>query len=398
MPMLTMDEIEETILPLYYMQKINFESADEIADECLPIWKRIPKDARLRDSLTEEAQRGVRNNSFYGRQWGMSHETRFTKTCQFAQVLVPGAWPEFDVTTEDPKKKDIIDAWTDLIAQSEEAARIRVTLNETARQINAALVSRPINLKGEEYRGWYVHINTTRRGNYGWVVGGRGNTIHVLPDPIAGLRRIAGHSGLEHNHKIPLSSAGEAVARLIVNGTTTLPTGADDIQKYSLKTAQISLIYPPDMAVERKVWVNKAIIHSAVHLTESRDRYKAHMEWTERTNPIRIKCQQRDRWTNGVPKDLGDAWFNPDDAPSIYGTESSGIREALLVLMESWEGDLTSLREKMTAKYLALHPDQALTEAEQTLLDSRPPGKDTMVETLGELLVERVKQTLLPPF
>lgn len=396
---LSMDEIEEMVVPLYYMQKINFEAADEYVNECRPLWKRIPKDARLRDSLTEEARAMLRNHTLYTRQWGTrAHETRFTMTAALSPLLQPGAWPAFDVTTEDVKKKAAIDAWTDLIQQSEEAGHIRDRIQSTATAINSALARRPLNLRGEEYRGWYVHIHTSRRTTYGWVVGGRGQTVHVLPDLLAGMRRITGHGSTSHNHKIPLLSAGDAVSRQIVNGVSALPTGADDIQKYSLKTADIAIIYPPDMAMERKVWVNDALVESAKHLPEARDRYKAKAEWTEKVNPLRIRRQQYDRWTNGIPKDLGDAWFNPDDPPSIYGTESQGIREALLILMEKAAMDMETLRGDMTAKYLALHPDQMLTEAEQTLLDSPPPGKDTVMETLAELLAEKVGSRLLPPF
>jgi hypothetical protein len=139
-------------------------------------------------------------------------------------------------------------------------------------------------------------------------------------------------------------------------------------------------------------------VHSAVHLPEARVLSKAYTEWQETTSPIRTRRRQYESWINSIPTNIEDVWFSPDKPPSLWGSDSGGLREALLVLGAAAELDVPSLREAMVEKYLSLHPDQVLTEAEQTLLDATPPGADTVLVSLTGLLVEKVKQTLLPQF
>jgi hypothetical protein len=399
---MSMEEIEEAIVPLYYMQKINFDFADECVKETLPLWRKLPKEGRLRDLLTEEAQsdRAIRNNTLYGRQWTMrASESRFTALSTLNTLLVPGMWPQFDVTTEDAKKKAAIDVWSELIPMSAEAQRIRATINETMQQINTALHSRPSDMRSEEYRGWYVCASTTRRTTYGWVVGGRGNTLQILPDPVPGVRRIAAGGTNEHVKKVTAEQAAAAVAVQTVNGVASLNQSSDAVEKYSMKTANIIPIYPPDIALERKVWVSTVLRASGPHWEQAKANWKERTEWNTKVTPLRVKQQQYERWTNGVPKDLANAWFNPSDPPSIYGTESPGIREALLILSRKAGMSMDDLREAMVLEYMELHPDQVLTEAEQTLIDNPPAmGKDSVTDSLAELLVKEVGRGLLPPF
>ena len=81
-----MEEIEAEVTTLYYMQRVNFEAADEVSDRARPLWAKVVK-SRLSEVATEPSTR-TSTRSLYNRRWDASG-TINERTNMLAAFLEP---------------------------------------------------------------------------------------------------------------------------------------------------------------------------------------------------------------------------------------------------------------------------------------------------------------------
>lgn len=380
----TLDEIEEKATTLYYTQKVNFEAGDEVNTHVAPIWKRLAKlsngdQYRLRDVTTESG-----DSNIYSRVWESHGGTFLSRTATLAVLLEEGKWPSFDYGHE--QKQARIDVWTELIGISEEAASITASINKVGNELNSLLMWAERGREAQELRGWYVTARTSRRVTTGWVVGGRGQTIHVLPDPLSTTRRIV--QGTTY-HVEPLTELSVAQAAAMVATGSGISTEPD---RYTLKSATLQMIYPPDMARERRLWVNR-IIADAVALKEDAQKvWETFLEWKKEADPIIAKDAKFQRWANDLgTKPLIQRWSDPrNEMRWVHGG-----REAFSALLRLTGLDEEGLRKEMAEEWMRIHPDAVLTDAERAVLVARPVGEPQFAATLANVMT--AKHTGLAP-
>jgi hypothetical protein len=375
----TLEEVVEKATTLYHLQRVNFEAADEIEEAVRPLWDRLPKNARLRDVVVGES----RDHSF-NRIWDNTvSETWFTKTASLSPLLKEGCWPNFEYGNED--KQDLINLWTELIGASDEAGRIAEAISATGRGLNSLLFVAERGHSAQELRGWYARVSTGRRDATGWIVSGRGQTIHVLPDPLAGVLRIS-PSTYHHTRRI----TDEQVANVLASSSASDFIDGNTI-RFTLKASTVNLLQPPDMASDRKVWTRGLVRVLLENRAEGTRVWEEYVRWKMEAREALNKKKNFEDWKSNLPEAFGPEWLH-----SLRW--ATGAQEAFLTLRRVSGISDEDLLKGMEEDYFLTFPDRVLTEADQAILATRPEhGSDNHARTLGKVIASKAKD-LAPLF
>lgn len=382
----TLDEIEEKATTLFHVQRVNFEAADEVQVRAKPLWKRLATltgntSYRLRDVAYPHPDK---NGGIFTRQWSGAYTsgTAFTRTAALAPLLEEGCWPDFHYADEE--KHELITVWTELIGLAEEAGDISTAIGRTGAELSSLLMWAERGREAQELRGWYVSARTSRRVTTGWVVGGRGNTLHILADPSPHLIRI---DQVTTHHKDPITDkkAAESFAIRALSPSDSTP------EKYSLKTATITMIFPPDMARERRVWVNEHINRAATFKDEATKIWEKYVEWRREADPLIAKDKKFKEWEKQIAKDFYTEWTGRGGQLRW----AHGATEAFNALLRLTGITEEALREEMTKEYFAVRPENVLTETERAFILAPPMGEGTLAGSLAQVYLS--KHTGLAP-
>lgn len=380
----TMEEIESEVTSLYYLQRVNYEAADELVEKATPIWSRLPRGQRLMDVATTPATRGL-GRDVYVIRLNRHNDNKLDATASLSAFLQEGQWPTFKVPKEDDDELERhISTWIELIGLSEEADRLKRAINSTRGEISSVLNHAEGGHPAQDLRGWYGGISTKRRSTIGWIVAGRGNTIYVKPDPVAKVRRIAGTAD---PFLPPISdfAIADVAARAAVDSHPLNPRDWKP-ERYSLKTSHLNPMLPPDMALDRKEWVDRLMSTVLGHLPEANAIWTETVKWQSKVDPLQRRIAPLKNWEKSLPEDFIKTWIHANPSPLKWVT---GAAEALDVLLESSFLDEEDLRERMREKFLAKNPDCHLTVEEARLLDNKPSGaEDSLPKTLARLVVD----------
>ena len=376
----TLDEVEDEIISLYYMQRVNNEAADELGAKAAPFWGRIPKGARLRDVATKPANGPTR--MLYDRAFldsTITHSMAFNRTSGLHLLLEPDMFPSFQHDVDDAKKEGIIEAWINLIGLSTEASEIHTLIRNTGFEIDRLRSARPHH-QSQDYRGWYVNVSTSRRNTTGWVVGGRGTALHVMVDPLAAVERMILRPG-DHRPAVTGAMAVRASARLVY-----AETAAPEVEKYSLKTATIRLLLPPAMATERKEWGAKVQAAAFAHRDAAKDTHRDYVKWQMDTEPIIKRQKAAAEFNAALPTDFMKSWVEEGELRWVKGG-----KEAFAILFSLTSMSNEDLREAVTAAHILANPELVVTDAEAALV-ANPPANGA--ETFDQVLAKTVRATV----
>ena len=370
-----MEEIEAEVTTLYYMQRVNFEAADEVSDRARPLWAKVVK-SRLSEVATEPSTR-TSTRSLYNRRWDASG-TIHERTKMLAAFLEPDMWPNFFYDGEDTAAKEKINVWTELIGLSPESVEADAAIRSTGMSIRQQLNKgeRLVMTNAAEGIGWYATVSTSRRNTTGWIVRGKGKTLYVLRDPLSGIRRIATSNGYSVKH------TDKRVAPWLSGVTeTTLPT---EPEKYTLSTASVTLLYPPDMAAERKEWVSATLAKVDVARAKAKPVWEAFTKWKAEADPLIRKTEVYAQWMRGLPEEPAKVWS--EEAGQLRWIH--GAAEAIAVLFTATGWTEEELRTQIVREYQARRPEYLLTPAEQAVIDAKPAvGSESLSQCVAEVLV-----------
>lgn len=289
-------------------------------------------------------------------------------------------WPRFKTDGDNER----INIWLELIASAGEAKRIRDTITDSSRAINTLFHMATTGRSAKELHGWYVSASTHRRHHTGWVVGGRGDTLHILPDPLSLVARHARNT----SHQPAITD--EVAARHI--GNVAWHTETTERVTYSLKRSDIQLVLPPDIAHERKIWMNQVLATAEGRKEDSKSAFEAYAKWSEDTADARRRKGELEVWrskTDPTP------WLR--EGSSLDRWVFGGVA-AMTILLDESGMTPEDLHKKMEASRLAAHPDFAVTEEELEKIDNPPMGATTLAGSLTDVLLTQERGNLVPMF
>jgi hypothetical protein len=388
-------QIADEAVGLFYRQRVFMEEAAEFNAMVAPIWKRLPKDFRLA-SIADPSSGGLAysNRALYRSAFSLDYGATYLSNTARLHVLVSD-WPSFK--HDDESKKDLIDTFTELLGLAEDAKSICDRIDQT--QDEMRMLTNPIqmehvgnggHLRAQELRWWYGSFNTGRRHTIGWIVSGRGKTIHVLTDPLAQIRQIGPDKGAWSPRK-----TNRAIGRLSVGlsfGTDSLLESSENTLRFNLDNTSFTPILPPEIARERLSWARDITVKAVLCKAEVKEAQEKYAKWVSDTSEIRARKTRQERFEESLPSFTASV----DDMEKIDGYRWLGEAGKHIISIATREIGADTLR-KMVADSWMTKNGGPITEAEKALLDSAPVGDEAISKTQGLIFEKKYEGLDLAP-
>lgn len=416
-----LDALSDIIASGKYEQQALAVELEELGAEALAAWERMSQDNTdlyelVRDKSyfnweTRAAARIDRNRMKNENILWVAQRTADLAKIETATLL----WISAEDRGVDPEVHDSdLAAMNELLALSEPLARVVDRIKAIQQDIH--LRQRSIAASTFDSRliqGWYVKASTSRRNVTGWVVSGRGNTVHVLPDPFKDTRQVpATDSSIYFMSSNP---AGLSVERVLASvksamswpaglslpramseqpfskwgsiiGETTLPRKnmKDVTESFKMDTAVVSPILPPGMAADRRSAAYR--VAEAIHAkwSETTSAQTAHKEWLDESREAR---KHRERLEEETKRVIESGLFPEQDPSSAKSITDLLVRETIKRLPYA---DQEAFRNVMVDVAIE-RAGGVLTEAEQDLLHKKPEAG-----TFIDILREKVRAGIEP--
>jgi hypothetical protein len=380
---LTIEEREEKMIEYLYLDKIIREERQELLETAKGYLRAIPSDAPndprdMKRWATPEWSGGAGRNVVRYSWDPTANGTTLDRVSGLALFHEDTSlWPQW----REDADENAVEQWVSLIALAPDAKRAEQSYRETRAALSQLQNIGSYNCSDtRELRGWYATVNTGRRHETGWIVSGRGKTLHLQPDPLAEAR------GFEDR-------AAERACYLAAEHVGT--TGVDGIPKeritFNMKSAHISLALPPELATMRRVSVEHSLRvalsewERAVRITEE---WKA---WAEKTQEARAKKASIQSFEESLPEgDLAEIAAHPENVMRQLHW-NPGSKEVWKLAIKHWGNDL---KQMIVEEWIeSEHAGLGLTEAETLSLKAEPEyGGRRVQETLRCILTaERIK-------
>jgi hypothetical protein len=325
---------------------------------------RLPKDLR---------EAGYRNRKMPER------DTILVKTA---------AWSQIDISTltfhDAPEDDDgtwasDLSTFMELIALGGEAKRLRTEYDRVSGELQAVSLwaeTHQSQINSKLLHGWYVRVKTSRREVTGWVVSGRGRTVHIQPDPLTRAYEIrAGNYSLRDS-----DGTMNHVLRLI-DRTDSYRDG--ETVTFDRAKAHTVLLLPPEEAEERRQVVSAVVDAAVTCKSEAKGLYEKYRTWA--TVEGGEDALRRERSVASVREKLAE--FEGPAKPR-YSTDLD-VRWQQVVLDYLTDEQKTEIIHRMAASALA-EVGGPLTPAETSVLAARPDiVGDTLHEAQANLIVKR---------
>lgn len=377
----TIEERDSIITENLYFRQVLLADRASIGATIESLIPHIPQEGaflRLEDFCDLDYLRRVKhptNQNVFNADWDVSPALRF----QRAKMLNwfhqnPSLWPVFKADLP----VSVMEAWTDMLTLAPEADRVLTALQEAESKISdMAWVYSSTPLDTRDLHGWYVTVNTGRRQATGWVVGGRGATLHVVDDPMGGVRG--------DSDDLPSLIAHRAQFSSLVPGEPL---------RFSRKTTniQLKLILPPEMAVDRRQWLDRLSRSIAPLRTEAAEVAKEWEEWAKKAEGARAKKASIDKFVASLP-----AVLTPKSLDrSGYVRYITAGEQILNILFNEFSGD--RVREMVIEDYLTNKAGGGLTEADVALLAEEPAsGASSVQSALAKIIRAKADDLNLTP-
>lgn len=398
-----LDTLSDAVMSGKYEQQALAVELEDLGAEALAAWQGMSSDTTdlyelVRDKnfgwQTRQASRLDRN-----RVSGESNMQVAMLTAGLAQVETATlSWASAEDRGIDPEVHDAdLAAMNELLALSEPLARAVDRIKEIQRDIHDH--QRQIESRVFDSRliqGWYVKASTSRRKVTGWVVSGRGNTVHVLPDPFKDTRQVPAvdqsiysmsntpsglsvervcssvrvHTVYPLGMSVPRPMSDQPFERwgsLVRDGVIPRKHIKDVTESFKMDTAVITPILPPDLAADRRSAVYRiaGVLHAK--WAETLSVQTSHKEWLEESRDAR---KHLDRLSEETKRVIESGFFPEQTLPSRATTQDMLVRETIKRLPYE---DQEAIRNVMLDVAIE-RAGGVLTPDEQDLLARKPVG------------------------